>query len=186
MKKLSPAEKQQLKSLQSEIKQLQADLVVAKKKEGKDDNIDVRVLKNQARFKRVKQKGVEDKAFGMFYIEVRITAKQADVYVPLSIASGKKTAGLMYQIEGEREGSIVTAEVRVQGEDVTQVKVGTLLFAKVPAGSSGVLELRITIRGSFGKAYRVIITRLNYKLQLADVRYQQYIKEISSRTVTLS
>jgi hypothetical protein len=75
--------------------------------------------------------------------------------------------------------------VRVRGAGVTQVVVGTLQYARVPAGKAASFEIRASVRGSVGKAYKLVFTRLNYKLQLADVRYQQYLKEIHSDKVTL-
>ena len=186
MAKIAENNTKLLKDLNAQIKKLQAELVMANKVEGKDSYINVKVKKNQARFQRVKQKGVEDKALGKFYIEIDITAKSVDVYVPLSIASGKKTAGFMYQIEGGAAGSIVTADVTVRGDGVSQVALGTLLYAKIPAGKSASFQIQATIRGAFGKTYKIVFTRLNYKQHLTEVRYQQYIKEISSDSVTFS
>ena len=183
MKKTANDNKKILKDLNAELKRLQAELVKANKVEGKDPYIDVKVKKNQARFQRVKQKGVEDKAFGKFYIEIDIAAKQTEIFVPMSVASGKKTAGFMYQIEGTAEGSIVTTEIKVRGDGLSQVTVGTLLYAKIPAGKTASFQIQATIRGSFGKTYKIVFTRLNYKLQLADARYQQYLKAISSNSV---
>jgi TolA-binding protein len=178
--------KKLLKQLQTELRVLQEKLAEAHKLEGKDAYIDVRVKKNQARFERIKQKGVEDKAIGKFYIEVNITAKQVAVFVPISIASGKKVAGFMYQIEGTAEGSLATTDIKVRGETVSQVTLGTLVYAKIPAKETASFQIQATIRGKFGKAYKIVFTRLNYKLQLADARYQQYLKEIHSDTVTFS
>ncbi len=186
MKKTDATNKKILKGLNAEVKILQAKLVQAKKMEGKDDYINVKVQKNQARFKRIKQKGVEDKAVGNFYIEIDITAKKEPVFVPLSVASGKKTAGFMYQIEGTGEGSIVTTDTKVRGEGVSQVTVGTLLYAKIPTGKTASFQIQTTIKGSFGKTYKIVFTRLNYKLQIADARYQQYLKEIPSKSVKFS
>ena len=186
MKKTAAENKKLLKSLNAEVKVLQTKLVQAKKVEGKDDYIDVKVKKNQARFQRVKQKGVEDKALGKFYIEIDITAKKEPVFVPLSVASGKKTAGFMYQIEGTAEGSIVTTDTKVRGEGVSQVTVGTLLYAKIPAGKTASFQIQATIKGNFGKTYKIVFTRLNYKLQITDARYQQYLKEIPSKSVKFS
>ena len=182
----TPANKKRVKELNAQVKVLQEKLVIAKKREGKDKYIDVKVKKNQGRFERVKKFGVEDKTFGNFYLQLDIAAKQTAIFIPLSVASGKKTAGFMYQIEGTAEGSIVTAEVRVRGEGVTQITVGTLLFAKVPAGKTAAFEIRATIRGKAGKSYKLVFTRLSYKLALADVRYQQYLKEIHSNSVTFA
>ena len=186
MAKKAPDNKKLLKVLNTQIKKLQAELETAQKLEGKDTYISVAVKKNQARFERVKKKGVEDKAVGKFYLEIIITAKQFEVYVPISIASGKKVAGFMYQIEGEAEGSLMTADVKLKGKGVSQVTLGTLQYAKIPAGLAATFEIRASIVGAFGKAYKLVFTRLNYKRHLTEVRYQQYLKEISSEKVTFS
>ena len=186
MKKMTAAEKKQVKVLNAQIKGLQADLVTAQKLEGKDEYISVKVDKKQARFERIKQKGVEDKAVGKFFLEIDITAKQQEVLVPVSVASGKKTAGFMYQIEGTAPGSIAATDIKVRGEGVTQVTLGTLLYAKIPAGKTASFKIQATIRGAFGKKYKLVFVRLNYKLKLTDARYQQYLKEIHSESVAFS
>jgi hypothetical protein len=186
MKKTAADNKKLLKELNAELKRLQAELVKANRVEGNDAFIDVKVKENQATFDKVKQKGVADKEFGKFYMKLDITAKQVEIFIPLSIASGKKTAGFMYQIEGTAPGSVTTAAVKVRGEGVSQVTIGTLLFAKVPAGKTASFEIRATIRGKSGKMYKIVFTRLNYKLKLADTRYQQYLKEIHSSSVKIS
>jgi len=182
----TPANKKRVKELNAQVKELQAKLVDTKQREGNNDYIDVKVKKNQARSEKIKKKGAEDTLFGKFYIEIAITAKQDTIFIPISIASGKKTAGFMYQIEGTAEGSIVSAEAKVRGDGVSQVKVGTLHFAKIPAGKTASFEIRATIRGKSKKSYKIVITRLNYKLALADARYQQYLKEIHSSSVSIS
>ena len=186
MKKISTDNKKFLKELQTQLKVLQDQLVQANKLEGKDAYIEVKIKKNQARFERIKQKGEDDKANGKFYIEIDITAKEENVFIPISIASGKKIAGFMYQIEGTAPGSIATADIRVRGEGVMQVTLGTLLYAKIPTGKTASFEIRATTRGAFGKTYKIVFTRLNYKLNLTDARYQQYLKEIHSESVKFS
>jgi hypothetical protein len=186
MKKISADNKKLVKELQAQLKVLQAQLVQANKLEGKDAYIEVKVKKNQAHFERIKQKGEDDRAVGKFYIEIDITAKEENIFIPISIASGKKTAGFMYQIEGTAPGSIATADIRVRGDGVTQVTLGTLLYAKIPTGKTASFEIRATTRGAFGKTYKIVFTRLNYKLHLTDARYQQYLKEIHSESVRFS
>lgn len=186
MEKESSQDKKLLKELNTQIKVLQAELMVANKLEGKDDYIDVKISLNQARFEKIKQKGLEDKAEGRFFIKIDITSKQGDVFIPVSIASGKKVAGFMYQIEGTAPGSLATANIRVRGDGVSQVTVGTLLYAKIPIGKTASFEIRASIRGKFGKIYKLIFTRLNYKLNLTEVRYQQYLRELHSDSVTFS
>lgn len=182
----TPAEKKRLKEINAQLKVLQDKLVVAKRLEGKDDYIDVKVKNKQSRSERIKKKGGADTVLGKFYMQIEVTAKQSAVFIPLSVASGKRTAGFMYQIEGTAEGSVVTAEPRVRGEGVSQVKVGTLLFVKIPVGKTASFEIRTTIRGKSKKEYKIVITRLNYKLSLSETRYQQYLKELHSPRVTLS
>lgn len=99
---------------------------------------------------------------------------------------GKKVAGFMYQIEGTAFGTIVTAEVRARGSGVSQVTLGTLRYAKIPAGKTVSFEIRTTIRGELRKTYKIVFTRLNYKLNLSETRYRQYLKEIHSDSVAFS
>lgn len=186
MKPLSKEDKKRIRALNAQIKVLQGELVHAQKLEGKDAYLTVKVDMNQARFERIKKKGVEDKAEGHFFLKLDVTAKQQEVFIPLSVASGKKTAGFMYQIEGTAEGSIVTTDIKVRGEGVTQVTVGTLLYAKIPASKTASFRVQVRIRGAFAKRYKIVFTRLSYKLSLADVRYQQYLKEIHSDNVLFS
>jgi hypothetical protein len=186
MKKLSGEDKKRLKELNGQIKELEKELVVANKLEGKDAYVAVEIKSNQAIFQKIKKRGEEDKALGNFYIEIEITAKQQEVYFPLSVASGIKPAGFMYQIEGTAEGKIVTTEIKVRGKGVEQVTLGTLLYAKIPTGKTGLFRIQATIQGKLNKKYQIVFTRLNYKLKLTDVRYQQYLKEIRSDSVLFS
>lgn len=186
MKNTSTDNKKLLKELNAKLKKLQAELIEANKLEGKDSYINLVIKKNQARFERIKKKDTDDKAIGKFYIHIDISAKQVPVFIPLSIASGKKVAGFMYQIEGTAEGRIATATIKTRGEGVSQVTLGTLLYAKIPTGKTASFIIQTTIQGSFGKVYKIVFARLNYKLHLTDTRYQQYLKEIHSESAKFS
>ncbi len=183
MKKISAEDKKRIKGLSAEVQVLEEKLVLAKKLEGKDAYIGVKIKKKQARAERIKLDDAKDKVLAKFYLEIEITAKQESVFIPLSIASGKKTAGFMYQIEGTAPGSIATADIKTRGEGVTQVTVGTLLYAKIPTGKTATFQIHATVRGLYGNAYKIVFTRLNYKLNLTDARYQQYLKEIHSESI---
>ncbi len=183
MGKIPAGNKKRLKELNAKLKVLQGELAEANRREGKDAYIDVRVTKNQVNAERIKQEDAADTLLGKFFIELDITAKEETVFIPISIASGKKTAGFMYHIEGTAEGRIATAEVRVRGTSVSQVTLGTLLYAKIPKGKTASFQIRAVIRGRFSKSYTIAITRLNYKLNLAEARYRQYLKEIRSKSV---
>lgn len=186
MEKTPAQKKKLLKELNAQIKVLQEKLVQAKKLEGKDPYIDVKVEMNQASFRGAKPKESGDTVVGNFLVKIAVTAKQGEVFVPVSIASGKKVAGFMYQIEGTAEGSVATADIKVRGDGVLQVAVGTLHYAKIEAGQTATFEIRATVRGKYGKSYKIVFSRLNYKLHLADARYQQYLKEMHSKKVTFS
>ena len=186
MKKIPVENKKHLKELNSQLKELQAQLVKVNELEGKNPYIEVKVKKNQAHFQKITKRGEEDKAIGKFFIEVDITAKQEEVFVPVSIASGKKPAGFMYQIEGTAPGSIATTDIKTRGDGVLQVTLGTLLYAKIPTGKTATFLIHATIRGKLGKRYKIVFARLNYKLHLTDARYQQYLKEIHSDSVLFS
>lgn len=186
MAKIPDLSKKLLKDLTGQLKQLQNELVVANKAEGKDDYIAVKVKKDQARFERVKVKGAKDKALGNYLIVIEITSKQVPIFMPLSIASSQKPTGFMYQIEGTGEGSVSKADVTVRGDGVTLVTVGTLVYAKISATKTATFRIQTTIRGKLGKSYKIIINRINYKLLLTDARYQQYLKPIVSDSVKLS
>jgi hypothetical protein len=178
-------------SLEARIKELQAELATLQKEAAKREHatdatlhsITARTVKNQARFVRIRRKDAEDTAVGKFYLEVAVTAGNQDVFIPLSIASGKKVAGFMYQIEGTAGASIITTEIKVRGEKVTEVTLGTLHFARIAANSNATFFIQVEIKGNFGKSYRIVFTRVNYKLHLQDARYQQYLTPIPSKSV---
>jgi hypothetical protein len=186
MKQLTAAEKKQIKIWQTQIKALEAQLVEAKKREGIDPYIEVKVTRKRAHFERVRRAEAADRVLGHFSLQIEVLAEQADVYIPLSIATGKKVAGMMYRLEGTGAATPEEASMTVRGEGVVHVTLGTLVFAKIPQGSHALFAVRVTIAGVAGKTYTLVIARLNYKLHLTDVRYQQYLKEIRSDAVRLS
>jgi hypothetical protein len=186
MKKSSSQPTKQINNLTKEVSKLQAELAMVLKANGVDEYIAVKLHKNQARFERTKRKGEPDTAAGHYLMTLDITAKKQTVYVPLSIASGKKPTGFSYQIEGTGEGMIARADVECRGEGVTQVTLGTIVYAKIPTGKVGTFRIMVTIRGKLGKLYKLFIYRINYKLLVTDVRYQQYLKEIHSKSIKFS
>ena len=177
------AKKKRLKELNTQLKGLQEQLVVANKAAGIDENISVKIGLNQARFERVKVKGKKDKGIGKFLIELAVTTKERDVLIPITIATGKKAVGFMYHIEGSAEGKVSTAEVKSRGENLTQVTLGTLLFARIPAGKTASFRIQVEITGKINHTYKIIINRINYKLSLTDSRYHQYLKPLVSDNV---
>jgi len=178
---------QMLKTLNAQLKVLQAELLIANKAAGVDDYLTVKRTKNESRFERVRKKDEPDKAVGHYLLKLEITAKDQTVFIPLSIASGKKQTGFIYQIEGTGESSIVTAKVKSRGEEgVTQVTLGTIVYAKIPPQKTAEFTIQVEIRGRVGKVYKFLIHRINYKLAVTDARYNHYLKEIPSDTLKFS
>jgi hypothetical protein len=167
--------------MKTRLKSLQSELTEAKKREGIDAYVSVKVKDRQARFERTRNPDGRDKAVGRFQLFIDITAKQVSVLVPLSVASSKSVSGFMYHIEGTAEASIATADVSARGQGLTQVGIGTLQFAKIAPGHTATFRVDITIRGKIGKKYQIVINRINYKLALTDARYQQYLKPVVSK-----
>jgi hypothetical protein len=149
-----------------------------------DEHINIRVQKSQARFKRVQNSKGADQGVGEFFLALDITAMKETVLIPLSIASGKKPTGFVYHIEGTAEGKIVTTHISCRGDGVTQITLGTLLYCKIPVGKRATFRIQNEIKGKIGKSYKIVINRINYKLDPNVARYKQFISEINSDTLS--
>jgi hypothetical protein len=147
-----------------------------------DASIKVSVLKKQGRFKRIRVSG-PDQGIGEFFLLLDITAVKEAVYIPLSIASGKKPTGFIYQIEGTSEGTISTTNISCKGDGVTQITLGTILYCKIPVGKTATFRILVEMRGKAGKEYKIVINRINYKYNPSDARYQKFMEEISTNTL---
>lgn len=167
---------------QNQIRALQPALKKNKRGFGANEHFQLEVQKSQARSKKAKSKKESAAGIGEFFLLVDITAREEDIYIPLSIASGKKSTGFVYQIEGTAEGTIFTTKLSVRGDGVTQITWGTLLYAKIPKNKTGTFRILITTRGKRGKTYKVVITRVNYKLSLRERRYKRFEAEIVSES----
>lgn len=127
-----------------------------------------------------------DPVTGKFWFDIDITAIEKDIYLPLSIASGKKPTGFVYQIEGTAQGSILTTDIKCKGSGITQITLGTLLYCRIPAGMTGTFSIRVEMRGQLGKSYRVAIRQINYKLDPGDARYQKSSQDIYAKMLKFS
>lgn len=185
MKKLSAAEEKLIADLKKQVKMLQTELrkvdPTAAAKE--DAAVTVALSKSQARFERIKKQGERDEGIGEFFLQVDVTAHEKAVFIPLSIASSKKPTGFVYQIEGTGKGDISTADVTCRGAGVTQITLGTILYCKIPAGSTGSFRILVEIRGHVHKKYKITVTRMNYKFDPSDSRYQRYEQAFSSKMI---
>ncbi len=151
------------------------------KTKSEDEHINLAISKSQTHFKRIKNSDGPDVCIGSYFLLIDVTAQKGDVLIPLSIASSKKAAGFMYQIEGTGTSSLGTAEVKAQG--VTTVTLGTLRFVKIGAGKTAQFRVQVEIKGKLGKEYTVIIHQINYKLKATDARYKKFTGGVSSKTL---
>lgn len=141
----------------------------------------VRVSKSQARFTRVRDPRGPDEGIGDFFMLIEVTARIDAVCIPISIASGKKPAGFVYQIEGTGESSISTTEIACTGEGVTQIVSGTIRYAQIRKGKTATFRIRVMMRGKVGKEYAIIFERLHWKKQVSDARYERYLDPAKSK-----
>lgn len=146
-----------------------------------DSGIVVKVRDLEESTRRIPDPLKPDQVHGKFWFTIDITATAKEVYVPLSIASGKKPAGFMYQIEGTAPGSIKSTDISSRGDGVLQVMHGTILYAKIPAGKTATFKLRIEMRGVLNKTYGITLYQIQYKWSPADVRYQKLAQPIRSK-----
>ncbi len=149
-----------------------------------DENLAIAIAKSQARFERIKNPKGADAGVGHFLLILEVTAKERLAFLPLSISSGKKTTGFIYQIEGTGAGALSTASVEVRGTGVTQVTLGTLEYAKIEVGKTATFRLQIEMKGKIGKEYSVLVHQINYKLAATDARYKKYQGSVASKKIS--
>lgn len=146
-----------------------------------ESGIVIKVRDREERARRIPDPEKPDTVQGKFWFTIDITAIEKDAYVPLSIASGKKPAGFMYQIEGTAPGAIKSTDISCKGDGVLQVTHGTIVYAKIPQGKTGTFKLRIEMRGALGKVYGINLYQIQYKWSPTDARYQKLPQAIRSK-----
>ncbi len=149
-----------------------------------DGQIFFKIKESKAFF--VLERDTEGKAVnhGQFTLYLDVIALQATLYIPTTLASGKKPTGFVYQIEGTAPGQISTTEVSCKGEGVSQVTLGTLLYTKIPQGKTASFRIFVDMKGSLNKTYKVVINRINYKFDPSDARYKKFDVSIATKTLT--
>lgn len=149
-----------------------------------DGHIFFKIKESKAFF--VKERDTEGKAgsHGQFTLHLDIIALQQTIYIPTSLASGKKPTGFVYQIEGTTPGQISTTEVSCKGDGITQITLGTLVYTKIPQGKTATFRIYVDMKGSLNKTYKILINRINYKLDPSDARYKRFDANIETKPLT--
>ncbi|MFM2374344.1 MAG: hypothetical protein RLZZ234_339 [Candidatus Parcubacteria bacterium] len=149
------------------------------------DALKVKVTKKGERFTRVKNPNGPDSAVAEFFLLVDITPTSSTIYIPLSIASGKKPTGFVYQIEGTKQATIMGADISCKGSGVTQIALGTLRYAKIPKGTKATFRIHVEVAAFMHHTYHITLNRINYKHDPSDARYKHYDEGIESGTLIL-
>lgn len=170
------------KQLESKVKSLKKELSTLEDATA----LTIKVKKTDARFTRIKNPKGKDGALCEFFMQVDITSTNGVVYIPLSIASGKKPMGFIYSIEGTAKGEIDTANVEVRGAGVTQVTVGTILYAKIPAKTAASFRFLVEIFGVVNNTYSISIDTINCKRAPSDARYKKFDVALKSAKLIVS
>jgi hypothetical protein len=144
--------------------------------------ISVRIRKTNAHFRRMREGGVEFGA-GKFFLLIDITAIKEDIFIPISIASGKKPTGFIYEIVGTKAGMISTTDISCEGKEISQITLGTILYCKIPATKTGTFRIIVETRGKIGGVYNIVINRINFKHDPSDARYGKFVEDLSSESV---
>lgn len=148
-----------------------------------DGSVSVSLERTGARFNKPRDidGSMKDIGIGKFFLSIDVVSLKAPIYVPVSIASGKKTVGFIYQIEGTDAGEIGITEVACHGDGITKVTLGTLLYARIPALKTGSFKMEIEISGRLKKEYRIALNQMSYKLDPADSRYKKLELDIGTK-----
>lgn len=183
MSNSSKSADQLIEQLKAQVESLQSELKKINNVSNVEENARVKQQKSQARFERIRDPEGPDSGVGYYLLDITVTATKATLYIPVSVASSKKSTGFVYQIEGTGESSIIKADISIQGEKNTQIKQGTISYCVIPAGKTVTFRIQNKIRGKIGRYYKIVINRINYKLNLNDTRYKQLNREISTNNL---
>lgn len=151
-----------------------------------EKDILVDVKDTEENFRRTRIPDGPDRVIGNFIFIIDITALGKDLYVPLSIASGKKPTGFVYQIEGTAQSSILKTDISCRGDNITQVTLGTIVYCKIPASMTATFRIRVETRGQVGKLYKIAIRQIRYKLNPLDIRYQILLENLQTKMLKFS
>ena len=122
----------------------------------------------------------DKKSIGKYFFQVDVTAQKETVYIPISIASGRQSTGFIYQIEGMGE-AIGRASIDGRGEGVVTVTSGSITYFKLMPGQTVSFKILVEVTVARKTVYKVVISRINYKLNTNDPRYKRFLLELPSK-----
>jgi hypothetical protein len=149
------------------------------------DPLIITLEKMDARYTKLGGKRYKELGTGSYSLRLKVTSNNETVYIPASIGSGRVSTGLVYTIEGSEKGKAV-AQVDCRGEGVVVVTSGSISYWKIPAGKIAQVKLYFQVKVPRQGTYKVVISRINYKLNTNDSRYKRFLTDISSKTLKFS
>ncbi len=148
-----------------------------------DGIIKIAIEKSEAHFSRAYDKNrTDDFGIGKYALTLSVTALKEAVYIPVSIASGRKSTGLIYHIEGTA-GGVATVTISSKGEGIATVTSGSISYCKIPVGKTASFKILAQVTGALGKEYKIVVSRINYKLNPNDLRYRRFLTEIPTEAL---
>lgn len=148
-----------------------------------DTYITVVTQKTEAHFSAGYDRDRTDRlGVGSYFFNLTVTAHASTVYVPISIASGRKSTGFIYQVEGTGEGT-GTGSVDGRGDGVTTISFGSITYFKIPPERTVSFKILVQVTAPRKHSYKVVIGRVNYKLNTSDARYKRLITDIGTKAV---
>lgn len=168
---------EQLKSLQAQLAEINGTKISTT-----TPPVGVSLKKSTGSFKKLNNEdGSDDSGEGKYMLQIAVAAGSDDLYIPVSIATGRKSNGLIYQVEGS-ERAESTATVSCSGENSVVVTSGSLSYCKVPKGMTVSFKVLVSVVGELKEEYRVVLGHINYKLNPSDLRYKKFLlKDIRTK-----
>jgi len=143
----------------------------------------VRVVRTQSHFyskKLPRQSEYEGKGLGTYFLLFEITAGPDALFIPISIATGRKSAGFLYVVEGTGIGEPTVAIMGKGGKEVTTVSSGSIVYTKIPEGKTATFVVQAEIIGQIERSYRVLVSTISYKTNPNDFRYKKFQADVST------
>lgn len=161
-----------IEGLQTQVQKLQKQII--------EIPLRIKVQKTDAHFYRSQNKEDSDHlGLGKYLLVVDVTASKETLYIPTSIASGRKSTGFIFHIEGENKSS-GTATITSEGDGIVTVTAGSIAYTKIPPQKTARFKIRVEVLGSIRKSYKVVVSRINYKVNPNDLRYKRFLTEVDT------
>ncbi len=143
----------------------------------------VRVIRTQSHFYKSKlpsQEEYKGKGLGTYFLLFEITAGPDALYIPISIATGRKSAGFLYVVEGDGTGTPTALIQGKGGKEVSTVTSGSIVYTKIPGGKTAAFIVNAEIVGTTEHSYRIVVNTISYKTNPNEYRYKKFHTELGT------